>query len=42
MNNMYSIALPIEQVNKQQIETWSKVEANTYDYKDINFEQQKQ
>ena len=32
MKQMYSIALPIAPVSEQQIETYSNVEANTYDF----------
>ena len=35
---MYSIAIPIEPVHKDKIETYSNAEANTYDYKDTRFE----
>ena len=40
VKNMYSIAIDVDPVNKQQNEQPSKVEANNYDHKDANFEKQ--
>ena len=38
MKNMYSIAIPIAPVNKPKFETYSNVEANTYDLETTHFE----